>query len=68
MKYKYIRQINDTIPDYFSSIGPNLAKQIINEHSNESIYSTMNENTKESLFLLPTTLTEIQKIKYQIQK
>ena len=42
--------------DYF---GPNLAKQIINEPSNESIYSTMNENTKESLFLLPTTLTEI---------
>ena len=46
---------------YFSSIGPTLAKQIINEPSNESIYSTMNENTKESLFLLPTTLTEIQK-------
>ena len=38
-----------------------MAKQIINEPSNESIYSTMNENTKESLFLLPTTLTEIQK-------
>ena len=47
--------------DYVSSIGPNLAKQIINEPSNESIYSTMNENTKESLFLLSTTLTEIQK-------
>ena len=47
--------------DYFSSIGPTLAKQIINEPSNESIYSIMNENTKESLFLLPTTLTEIQK-------
>ena len=47
--------------DYFSSIGPNLAKQIINKPSNESIYSTMNENTKESLFLLPTNLTEIQK-------
>ena len=47
--------------DYFISIGPTLAKQIINEPSNESIYSTMNLNTKESLFLLPTTLTEIQK-------
>ena len=32
--------------DYFSSIGPKLAQQIINEPSNESIYSTMNENTK----------------------
>ena len=38
-----------------------MAKQIINEHCNEFIYSTINENTKESLLLLPTTLTEIQK-------
>ena len=54
-------------PENLTTILVVLAKQIINEPSNESIYSTMNENTKESLFLLPTTLTEI-KNKYQIQK
>ena len=47
--------------DYFSSIGPNLDNKIINEPCNASIYSTMNENTKDALFVLPIILSEIQK-------
>ena len=39
--------------NYFNRIRPNLAKQIINELYSESIYSTMYEHTKESLFVLP---------------